>query len=62
MELAAYNWGPGNLERNPETLPKQTKDFFARVQERYLGFRNSPLRLVRVTVFQEFLSLRILGW
>lgn len=41
LALAAYNWGSGNLERNPDTLPGETKDFIARVQERYLAFKNS---------------------
>jgi hypothetical protein len=41
LALAAYNWGMGNLERNPDTLPGETKDFIARVQERYLAFKNA---------------------
>ena len=41
LALAAYNWGMGNLERNPDTLPRETKDFIARVQEKYLAFRSS---------------------
>ena len=24
--LAAYNWGPGNVERRPERLPRETRD------------------------------------
>jgi hypothetical protein len=41
LALAAYNWGSGNLERNPDTLPGETKEFIARVQKRYLAFRNA---------------------
>lgn len=29
--LAAYNWGMGNVERNPGRLPEETKTYIARV-------------------------------
>ncbi len=31
VALAAYNWGMGNIERHPEKLPKETKDYILRV-------------------------------
>jgi hypothetical protein len=31
--LAAYNWGPGNVERNPSRLPEETKAYIARVHQ-----------------------------
>ena len=34
--LAAYNWGMGNVERNPARLPEETKNYIARVT----GYRN----------------------
>jgi hypothetical protein len=33
--LAAYNWGMGNLERNPGKLPQETRNYIERV-DRYL--------------------------
>jgi len=30
--LAAYNWGMGNVERNPEKLPRETRVYIDRVQ------------------------------
>jgi soluble lytic murein transglycosylase-like protein len=35
LALAAYNWGMGNLENQPEALPKETKNFIARVENYY---------------------------
>jgi len=35
--LAAYNWGPGNLERNPGRLPRETRTYIARIMGDYLG-------------------------
>jgi hypothetical protein len=32
--LAAYNWGPGNVERSPHALPRETEQYVQRV----LGF------------------------
>ena len=31
LALAAYNWGMGNLERDPENLPEETRQYIARV-------------------------------
>ncbi len=31
--LAAYNWGMGNVERNPEKLPQETRDYIARITQ-----------------------------
>jgi soluble lytic murein transglycosylase-like protein len=35
LALAAYNWGPGNLEKAPERLPHETQTYIERVL-RYL--------------------------
>ncbi|MBW2661642.1 MAG: lytic transglycosylase domain-containing protein [Deltaproteobacteria bacterium] len=35
IALAAYNWGMGNLERNPGTLPGETRTYIARVNQYY---------------------------
>ena len=35
--LAAYNWGMGNLERNPGRLPAETREYIARVLKYYEG-------------------------
>jgi len=36
VALAAYNWGMGNVERNPGRLPEETKTYITRVT-RYRG-------------------------
>ncbi len=41
LALAAYNWGMGNLENQPESLPKETKNFVVRVQNQYQRFKES---------------------
>jgi soluble lytic murein transglycosylase-like protein len=33
--LAAYNWGPGNVDKRPEYLPRETRDYLARVKQLY---------------------------
>ena len=33
LALAAYNWGMGNLERHPEAMPRETKNFIAAVEK-----------------------------
>lgn len=35
--LAAYNWGMGNLERNPGRLPAETRGYIAKVLKYYEG-------------------------
>jgi soluble lytic murein transglycosylase-like protein len=36
--LAAYNWGPGNVDRKPEQLPRETRDYLARVKQLYNSY------------------------
>lgn len=36
--LAAYNWGMGNLDRNPDRLPAETKTYVSRVNSYYLEY------------------------
>lgn len=33
--LAAYNWGPGNVDRRPDSLPRETRNYQARVKQLY---------------------------
>ncbi len=33
--LAAYNWGPGNVDRRPERMPRETKEYLVRVKQYY---------------------------
>jgi hypothetical protein len=33
LALAAYNWGMGNLERNPDNLPRETRDYIAKINK-----------------------------
>ncbi|MDD2856198.1 MAG: lytic transglycosylase domain-containing protein, partial [Desulfuromonadaceae bacterium] len=33
--LAAYNWGPGNVDRRPDELPRETRNYQARVRQLY---------------------------
>jgi hypothetical protein len=35
LTLAAYNWGMGNVERNPGGLPRETRTYIARVNQYY---------------------------
>jgi len=37
LALAAYNWGMGNVERNPNGLPRETRGYIARVTRYYQG-------------------------
>lgn len=41
LALAAYNWGMGNLEKNPHCLPRETSNYIARVNSHYKNFRAS---------------------
>lgn len=36
--LAAYNWGPGNFERHPERLPRETREYLTRVKQLYASY------------------------
>jgi len=36
--LAAYNWGPGNVDRRPERMPRETQDYLARVKQLYSSY------------------------
>ncbi len=36
--LAAYNWGPGNLERKGGALPKETREYMTRVKGYYAEY------------------------
>jgi two-component sensor histidine kinase len=35
LTLAAYNWGMGNLEKRPEGLPTETRNYILKVENRY---------------------------
>ena len=35
LALSAYNWGKGNVERNPGKLPQETRTYIARVNKYY---------------------------
>lgn len=37
LALAAYNWGLGNLESRPEAMPRETRDYVAKVERLYYG-------------------------
>lgn len=36
--LAAYNWGPGNVDRRPDRLPRETRDYLSRVKQLYAHY------------------------
>lgn len=36
--LAAYNWGPGNVDRRPDNLPRETRDYLVRVKQLYASY------------------------
>jgi len=36
--IAAYNWGPGNVDRRPERLPAETRSYLARVKQLYASY------------------------
>jgi soluble lytic murein transglycosylase-like protein len=35
LALAAYNWGMGNLEKRPDAMPKETKNYIVKVENLY---------------------------
>lgn len=36
--LAAYNWGPGNVDRKGTSLPRETRDYLAKVKGYYTQY------------------------
>ena len=36
--LAAYNWGPGNMDRRPGSMPRETQNYLARVKQLYSSY------------------------
>ncbi|MDY0385328.1 MAG: lytic transglycosylase domain-containing protein [Geobacter sp.] len=36
--LAAYNWGPGNVDRRPDRLPRETRDYLVKVKQFYASY------------------------
>jgi soluble lytic murein transglycosylase-like protein len=36
--LAAYNWGPGNVDKRPDHLPRETRSYLARVKQLYASY------------------------
>jgi soluble lytic murein transglycosylase-like protein len=41
LALAAYNWGMGNLEKRPEAMPRETKNFIAAVEKNQRNFNKA---------------------
>ncbi len=35
LALAAYNWGMGNLEKRPQAMPRETRNYVAQVEDQY---------------------------
>ena len=36
--LAAYNWGPGNVDKRPDHLPRETRDYLIRVKQLHSSY------------------------
>lgn len=36
--LAAYNWGPGNVDKRPDHLPRETRSYLVRVKQLYASY------------------------
>ncbi|KAA0893358.1 lytic transglycosylase domain-containing protein [Oryzomonas rubra] len=36
--LAAYNWGPGNVDRRPDRMPRETQNYLVRVKQLYASY------------------------
>jgi len=36
--LAAYNWGPGNVDKRPERMPRETREYLVRVKQLYNSY------------------------
>jgi hypothetical protein len=43
LALAAYNWGMGNLEKKPDSLPKETRQYVLKVENAYRRYAESRL-------------------
>ena len=41
LALAAYNWGMGNLENRPQSMPEETKNYITTVEGYYRRFSKS---------------------
>lgn len=41
LTLAAYNWGMGNVERKPEALPRETRNYIVRVEKNYQSIQQA---------------------
>lgn len=37
VALSAYNWGMGNVEKNPERMPEETKSYIVKVKKMFAG-------------------------
>lgn len=37
--LSAYNWGPGNVDRKGDQLPKETRDYLVKVKKFYNDYK-----------------------
>jgi hypothetical protein len=42
LALAAYNWGMGNLEKKPDSLPKETRQYVLKVENAYRRYAGEP--------------------
>ena len=38
--LAAYNWGPGNVDKRSDHLPRETRDYLVRVKQLYASYNS----------------------
>jgi len=36
--LAAYNWGPGNVDKHPDRLPRETRNYLTRVKQLFTSY------------------------
>jgi soluble lytic murein transglycosylase-like protein len=40
LALAAYNWGAGNVEKRPEKMPEETRNYISKVHRTYRDIRS----------------------